>query len=61
MVNSHGFKVYMTYLQLHLRKGADMSEIEIALRVFYICLTFGFLTLLTVAVVFWQIFSEKDD
>ena len=51
----------MTYLQLHLRKGADMSEIEIALRVFYICLTFGFLTLLTVAVVFWQIFSEKDD
>ena len=44
------------------REGeSTVSEIEIGLRVFYICLTFGFLTLLTVAVVFWQFFSGKDD
>ena len=38
-----------------------MSDIEIGLRVFWICLTFGFLTLLSVIVCFWLIFPEKEE
>ena len=41
-----------------------MSEIEIGLRVFWLCLTFGFLTLLMVVIVFWHLFpgdKERDE
>jgi len=38
-----------------------MSELEIGLNIFWLCLTFGFLTLLSVVVCLWQIKEREDD
>ena len=38
-----------------------MSEIEIGLRVFWLCLTFGFLTFLMAVVSIWSISEDKEE